>query len=284
MDSSPSSKPVPVTDDELHALVDGRVPPGQRQALEARLAQDPDASATRQDWQRQRDALKSLHRRVLDEPVPAALLAAARRADDGRGRRDQWSRWGGMAASLVLAFGLGWGLHAQWGAGAQSAVSRLAQGTGGAAEFVRQATVAHAVYAPEVRHPVEVTAAQQEHLVQWLSKRLERPLKLPQLSALGYELVGGRLLPGADGARAQFMYQNAGGVRITLYLGAMKDVPVGQAATPGSPDRRETAFRFSTDGPVPGFYWVDQGFGYALSGKLPRDQLMLIAQAVHQQL
>ena len=138
--------------------------------------------------------------------------------------------------------------------------------------------MAHVVYAPEVRHAVEVAAEQQEHLVQWLSKRLGRPLKVPDLSAQGYELVGGRLLPGENGARAQFMYQAAGGERITLYLGAM-DGAVGM-----SERRQETAFSFSNAGPAPGFYWVDQGFGYALSGKLPREALLRIAEAVYQQL
>jgi anti-sigma factor RsiW len=47
--------------------------------------------------------------------------------------------------------------------------------------------------APAVRHPVEVAAAQQEHLGQWLSKHLGRPLKAPDFSTQGYELVGERL-------------------------------------------------------------------------------------------
>ena len=128
-----------------------------------------------------------------------------------------------------------------------------------------------------MRHPVEVAAAQQEHLIQWLSKRLGRPLKVPDLSGQGYELVGGRLLPGDNGARAQFMYQAPGGERVTLYLGALD---VGADATA----RQETAFSFSGTGPVPGFYWVDQGFGYALAGKLSREALLQLAQAVYQQL
>jgi anti-sigma factor RsiW len=73
---------------------------------------------------------------------------------------------------------------------------------------LRQAGFAHAVYLPEKRHPVEVAAAEQDHMVQWLSKRLGKPLKIPQLGAQGFELVGGRLLPGDSGARAQFMFQN----------------------------------------------------------------------------
>lgn len=284
MDSSLPPNSARVSEDELHALVDAALPQVQLDALDARVEQDPAAAATRRAWQQQRGALVALHARTLEEPVPAALVAAALRGDAARNRRDHFWRWGGIAASVLLSFGLGWGLHGQWGPDAPRAPTRLAAASGGPHEFVLQAGVAHMVYVPEVRHPVEVGAAQQEHLVQWLSKRLDRPLKVPDLSALGYELVGGRLLPGADGARAQFMFQGAGGVRITLYLGAMKDGAGGQPAGPVLPNPVETAFGFSGDGPVPGFYWVDKGFGYALAGKLPREQLMVIAQLVYRQL
>jgi anti-sigma factor RsiW len=149
--------------------------------------------------------------------------------------------------------------------------------------------MAHAVYQPQQRHPVQVPAAQQEHLVQWLSKRLGRPLKVPVLTAQGYELVGGRLLPGDTGARAQFMYQNSAGERVTLYLGALPPTATTKAspAAAGSaapPPPADTAFRFTQEGPVPGFYWTDQGFGYALSGQLSRPALQALATAVYQQL
>ena len=284
MDPTQAPSDRAVSEQVLHALVDGAVPSAERAAIEARLALDPVAAATRLAWLRQRDALKALHAGVLDEPVPPPLAAAARQAADSQQQRDQWWRWGGMAAGVVLAFGMGWLAHGQPGL-APPAGAPLAAGPIAVREIVHQAAIAHMVYAPEVRHPVEVAAAQQEHLVQWLSKRLERPLKVPNLSAQGYELVGGRLLPGNDGARAQFMFQNATGERITLYLGAMKaPVSGGKPVPAGTPDPRETAFSFSTDGPVPGFYWVDRGFGYALAGNLPRDKLMAIAQAVFQQL
>ena len=147
---------------------------------------------------------------------------------------------------------------------------------------MRQASVAHSVFSPEVRHPVEVTAAQQEHLVQWLSRRLGKPLKVPVLAAQGYELMGGRLLPGDSGARAQFMFQNPGGSRVTLYLGAINDPAPGTGALKN--DTAQTAFRYGADGPVSSFYWIDQGFGYALSGEIAREELMRLAQLVYQQL
>lgn len=224
--------------------------------------------------QRQRDALRALHAEVLDEPIPVAMLDTIRRTTSNRQRQAQWWRWGGMAASVVLAFGAGWLSHGSVAPGA------VANGPGGASPlaFARQAAVAHAVYAVEQRHPVEVSAAEQDHLVQWLSKRLGKPLKAPGLAGEGFELMGGRLLPGGDGARAQFMYQSGSGQRLTLYVGVLP-----RAAVAG-PSSEETAFRFTEEGPVPGFYWVDKGLGYALSGALPRDQLAHLARRVYEQL
>jgi anti-sigma factor RsiW len=262
--------------DKINALLDGQLPADQRAGVLAQLTGDPIAQDTLQAWQAQREALRALHKPLLDEAVPDSLLAAASRMQLGRKQLDQWWRWGGMAAALLLAFGVGWLAHGRMAnpAGPQLAgvPARSAQA------FVHQASLAHAVYSPEVRHPVEVPAAQQEHLVQWLSKRLGKPLKVPVLAAQGYELVGGRLLPGEGGARAQFMFQNPSGGRITLYLGALAG-SAGTAAT-----GQETAFRYSNDGPVPSFYWVDQGFGYALSGAVSRAELMQLAELVHRQL
>ncbi|WP_326540710.1 anti-sigma factor family protein [Pseudorhodoferax sp.] len=272
-DSRPPAAP-PVTSEQLHALVDGRLAPAEHAALLRRVQDDAALHATYTAWRAQRDALRGLHAGVLAEPVPdGQRLAAERAGQAGRvaAPRPPWTRWAGMAAAVLLAFTAGWAVRGLAPQGA--AVLAGAPPS----QFVRQASVAHLVYAPEVRHPVEVTAAQQEHLVQWLSKRLGRPLKLPSLAAQGFELVGGRLLPGEQGARAQFMYQDAAGLRVTLYLGAVA------ANAAGGPTPDETAFRLSAE-PVPSFYWVDQGFGYALAGQMPTDRLLDLARAVHAQL
>ena len=266
-----ASKDLPVTDDELHALLDGRLTAEEHAALLARLAQQPAAQARWRAWQRQHAALRGLHTELLRQDLPAALEAAARSVEQTHGRVQQARRWSAVAASLLLAFGLGWFGRALWMPSSSAVLARQAP----ARDFVRQAAVAHAVYSPEQRHPVEVGAGQEEHLVQWLSKRLGHPLKLPQLHAWGYDLVGGRLLPGDDGARAQFMYQNAAGERVTLYLGQRPAALAGDA---------QVEFRYSTDGPVPSFYWMDGEQAYALSGPLSREPLLRLAQAVYQQL
>ena len=271
MDRTPAH---PLTEDEIHALVDGQLTSANRVALQARLALDGAAQATLLQWQQQRAALRSLHQPLLDEALPATLLAAAQQTAASQQEINQWWRWGGMAAAVLLAFGVGWFSHTAWQFGAPLPALARAPAV---QDFARQARLAHVVYSPELRHPVEVTAAEQEHLVQWLSKRVGKPLKVPNLGPQGYELMGGRLLPGDAGARAQFMFQNAAGIRITLYLGALDKAAVGA-------DARETGFRFAPDAAVPSFYWIDQGFGYALAGPVPRDALMKLAEAVYRQL
>ncbi|MDT8990638.1 anti-sigma factor [Curvibacter sp. APW13] len=264
--SSPESH-----EQKLHACVDGRL--GAEQAQTVRQQADPATRDTLAAWDTQRQALRALHTAVLNEPVPASMREVAERAARDRANAANQVRWAGMAASVILSFGLGWVLHG---------LSAHPQGTGMAqlnaqTQFVRAAGYAHAVYQPEKRHPVEVGAAEQEHLVQWLSKRLGRPLRVPDLSAEGYALVGGRLLPGEGSARAQFMFEDAHGQRLTLYLG-------GITATEQHPELAQTRFQFESRQGTQSFYWFDRDFGYALSGALGREALLAVATRVYQQL
>lgn len=193
-----------------------------------------------------------------------------------------------MAAAVLLTFGAGWwsrGLQLP-GSGPDLALLDRAPGR----QFAVQASMAHAVFAPEIKHPVEVDASQQQHLVQWLSKRLGRPLKVPDLQAQGYALVGGRLLPGDTGVRAQFMYQDAQAHRLTLYLGALTPTPAPAGPTSSTAPQSTmvasplAGFSFNQEGPVPSFYWVEGDFGYALQADLPRQALLDLTLAVYKQL
>ncbi|MBK9443285.1 MAG: anti-sigma factor [Comamonadaceae bacterium] len=266
----------PLTDDELHALADAQGSPETLEALRSRLADDPQAKQRLLQWQRQRDALRGLYTQVLQEAVPTMLSQAVGLATSTTPSYARW-RYGGLAATVLMAFWAGWFANAQWPGSPwhnnapSMAYVQLER------DFLRQAGLAHRVYVPEVRHPVEVTATEQAHLVQWLSKRLGKPLKVPDLSTYGFELVGGRLLPGEAGARALFMFQNTAGNRVTLYLGA-----VDAQATNLSD--KETGFRFDSQAGIPSFYWIDQGFGYALAGQLSRESLMKLADLVYRQL
>jgi len=145
--------------------------------------------------------------------------------------------------------------------------------------FVRAAAIAHATYSPEVRHAVEVRAAEQAHLIAWLSKRLGAPVRAPQLEPVGYSLLGGRLLPGEPNSanmprpQAQLMYQNASGARVTLCM------------RPDMDSRGKAVLRSARERNVRVVYWFDGGFGYAASsGDAAGDELSQIAELAHRQL
>lgn len=247
-------------ENDLHAFVDGRLSPEYRAQIEAALLESPALREEVEAWRAQRESLRELGMNAAEGAIPLRLLGAV------RPRGGSTLPWLGRAAAAALIGAAGWFGHA-WVAG-EGAANDLR------ARFVHDAVVAHAVYTPEVRHPVEVGADQSAHLVQWLSKRLGARLKAPVLQSQGYELVGGRLLPGDDGARAQFMYQDATGNRVTLYVTVL-----AKDASPGP-----TAFRFEDGNPVAAFYWIDGRFGYALTGSLPRNSLLELAKLAYSQL
>lgn len=250
-----------IDDDELHAYVDGALPPERARGVEAWLDDNAADAARVRTWREQNDALHRLFDPVLDEDVPERLVAAL--APCRRRIAPLLTRIAASAVLLAIGAGGGWLLR---GEPAQIAAS-LPADTG----LPTDALAAHVVFAAEIRHPVEVPASDHAHLVGWLSKRLGAPLEVPDLAGQGFALVGGRLLPAASGPAAQFMYEDAGGRRLTVYLKR-------------SPESGDTAFRFAAQGDAQAFYWRDNGFGYALAGALPRDAMMPIAHAVYRQL
>src|SRR2546430_8768025 len=171
----------PVSEDELHAYVDGELAAQRIAAVEVWLTGHPEDAARVSEWRAQAEAIRA-HYAAL-EPLPAACFDLDRIM---RGSRF----WRGIAAAaLIVAFFaggiVGWMVHGA-SAAAPSAFDI----------FTTQALDAHKVYVVEVRHPVEVTGSERAHLVQWLSKRLDHELRLPQLDGIGLRLVGGRLFPG----------------------------------------------------------------------------------------
>ena len=191
---------------------------------------------------------------VLTEPIPARMYL----------KRPAWLDY--ARAAVFIAVGIGIGMSIPWTRPAPQPTAIAVT------PLPVRAARAHLVYSPEVRHPVEVEAKEQDHLVKWLSKRLDLPLKVPVLSSEGFELLGGRLLPGNDGPVAQFMYQEATGKRLTLYV-----------TRPHKGDEI-TAFRFAQEGRVSVFYWIDRDCGYALSGEIEKPLLARVASSVYRQL
>lgn len=251
-----SDRPTPpITTDDLHAFADGKLPPTRAAEVEAYLAGHPEAARQVADYRAINAALHKAFDGVLEEAIPAPQADIAQR---------RLLRLGIPAAAAVagLLVGLagGWLAHGGW------------TGSGPAAEgLADRARAAYLVYAPETRHPVEVSAADSGHLATWLSNRMGMTFTLPRLDTLGFTLVGGRLLAGETGPAALLMYQNDAGRRLVLYVGAEGDAP-GRAP-----------MRYERDAGASVVSWRDGPHGFALSGAFPESELRPAAEAVRTQ-
>ena len=257
------TKLAPISETDLHAFVDGKLTPERSAEVEAWLATRPDKSAEVAGWQRQNEALAALFDATADETVPSRLdphLIARSPAATRSPNRWQFA----AAAVVMLALGgtLGW-------AGRDYFKPTERQ------ELIASAVTAHALYVKENRHAVEVAASDKDHLVSWLSNRVERPITPPDLAPDGFTLVGGRLLPGygeqPTGPAAQLMYENAAQERVTVYI------------TAALPDRR-TDREFTARDNLDAFYWANDKITCTVVGDLPEAQMQAVATKVYQQL
>ena len=245
----------PVTEHELHLHVDGELPVGRRDAVEAWLANHPEDAARVASWREQAEMIRARFGHVAEEPVPDKLkLHTIMRT--GRS-------WGAIAAAVAIAaFAVG-GFAGWMARGASAAAPSEVE------VFTSDALGAHRLYIGEVRHPIEVKA-EEDHLLPWLSRRGGTTLRAPDLGAFDLKLLGGRLLPGLASPAALFMYEGANGERFTIYCSKV--------------DAARTAFRYDASNNFGSVHWIEGNYGWALSGPKDRDKLKAIANAAYEQL
>jgi len=248
---------LPVTEDELHAYVDGELPADRQNAVAAWLLAHPEDAARVAGWRTQADAMRARYAHVADEPLPARFRTDALLQGRPIGRRVA-----AIAVAATVAAFLAGGVAGWMARGANAAPTGLDL-------FTSEALSAHRLYVVEVRHPVEVAANEQAHMVQWLSKRLGYSQHVPNLETIGLKLIGGRLLPGPNGAAALYMYEGPTGERFTIYS--------TRARSP------QTALRFKRGDRNAAYYWVDNQAAFVVSGPADRSRLKTVAEAVYEQ-
>lgn len=256
----------------LHAYVDGQLSPEEKSRVEQWLETHPEDARLVAEWQKQNLGLNDLFAAKINEPIPEHIAPSSLHHQTPPENRASLSLLSQIAASfLILSIGIAGGWFGRDHLNTITADSTITVAT--QQNFTQPAMEAHWVYTPEVRHPVEVEKNEQDHLAKWLSYRLEAPLTIPNLSAQGFDLMGGRLLPSGTGPAAQFMYESKEGSRITLYLSkSLND------------EQTETAFQFSQTGSTRAFYWYNGALGYAVIGDIERNELLKIVNNVYQQL
>lgn len=254
----------PIGEDDLQAFIDGRLAPAQVDAVKAYLSAHPAVAAQVERDMEQRDELRSRLAFKAQEPIPSRLRVANIMAAQRRPTRIRSTAVAAAVAWLVVGGALGVVGGTWWAGGPRRSSSE-------APNVADAAMNAYRIYVSERLHPVEVPGDQEAHLVQWLSRRVGKPLSAPNLTAQGYRLIGGRLLPSGREAAALFMYESQTGGRLTLY-----------ARSGGN--EAQTSFRFESEGDVSAFSWIDNGLSYVVSAKADRAQLLPIAETIYKQL
>lgn len=246
-------------DTELNAYIDGELGDGAIVEIEDQLSKQNDDAALVRAYRQQSEDLHGLFDPVLEEAVPPEMADLVMNTSSGF-RKSAWMQIAAAICLIIVGIAGGWGLR---GLDDDVRISEMPS-------YVERAVGAHLVYAAEIRHPVEVVASEEKHLVAWLSKRLGHPLRTPNLGSLGYSLVGGRLLEESGLPAAQFMYEDNTGRRVTVYVRSYQGT--------------DTAFKFFSAGNLSAFYWVDAPFAYALTGEMPRPDLLNAAHKVYEEL
>ena len=249
------SQDLPITDEELHAYIDGQLPDNQIGAVQAHLAANPEDASRIAAWRLQVTKIREEYNPVLDEAVSDRFCVETLMPRS----KDVMQK---IAAAAVIAFVIGAG--AGW---LGRDVSGFGRNTDAARVLADAAIEAHRIYVSEVRHPIEVRA-DEAHLVPWLSRRVGSPLKAPDLASEGLKLLGGRLLSGPRGATAFFMYEGAGGERVTL--------TTARAANEG-----ETAFQWRSNDKIGAVAWYERGLAFVVAGPAEQARLNRVARRVY---
>jgi len=256
---------IKISDNDLHRYVDGELSAERAKQVADYLEQNPQDAQRVAEYQQLNAGLRLAHSNILHsahaESLPTIKTGIS---------RVKFKQFGIAASWLAIGIAIGWAVQSN--RTTQIIASDTSGGSAIQQQLVRPARLSYATYTPEVLHPVEVDAEQQQHLAGWLTKRLGKTVIIPDLSGTGFSLLGGRLLPGEDKPAAMFMYENQAGQRITLNI-----VRSQEDATP-------TAFQFTEEQSIRTFYWIDNGFGYALSGEIGKPPLLSLANSVYHQL
>jgi anti-sigma factor RsiW len=230
----------PVSEEELHAYLDGQLEPRRQVEVRAFLEASPVAAARLASWRRDAEGLRAALAGIETWPPNPSLDPAVIRRRMRNRTLQAVARATVLTAALGLAGLLGWSLRGSY--------------VGPAARPMQDALDAYRAFAARRLHAVEQASA--ERLPSWLAATLGagHPPVLPDLRSQGFRPLGGRLLATSEGVGAMILYEADGGVRISFYLRPARHF------IPGTHGWRE-------DGGLRARYWYEGGYGYAVVGR-----------------
>jgi anti-sigma factor RsiW len=282
-----------VSPGDKHGYVDDCLTRADRAVVEDRMLEDPELRKQIEGWLAQNEAIRTAfadhsawadatgglgaasRSRFADPPrLDAQGVAigedggAPRRADGQAARRDEiaparaarpWRMR--LLASLVgLAAAL-----ALWAGAATLLADRSAEA------FAAAATASFRTFAESRARPVELATADRAALGRWFAPQLGDAAPVPDLSAAGLTLVGGRIVPGAFAPAAFALYEDNRRNRIALQTEPADARPAGPIA-------------IGQAGGLADASWTRAGRSFALVARAPAARLDELARRIREAL
>jgi anti-sigma factor RsiW len=268
----------PALDDEtLMAYADGALDAASAARVAAAALARPEIRRRISAFRTTATLARAAYASVVDEEVPARLVAAVRTAPaagnvvalrakpataaaaPARSRPIAWA----VAASVALVMALGAGgvftgsIEPRIGGLELASTDRWLENVAG---FYN---LAEATQASEGRLLVDFTAEDMPELGKWFGAKLNRNLAIPDLTQHGFALQGGRMIIVGGKPAAQLLYRNDANDTVGLVIAFS--------------ERREQEPRVDSRQGVNVVHWHRGGYAYAFAGRIEGQRLRALA-------
>ena len=242
-----------VSDTDLHAFIDGELPPERAAAVEAAMARDPVLAARVRDFHADKLALIATYGPLVHAPVPAALQAAARAGPRPPVTRRWGPRYVVLAAAAALAASLMLTLMPR--GPRDPAIEQALAARDNARTPSREL---------DGRDANSVTAADQA-----MSAMLGNPVRAPDLGRAGFKLISAEIYGQTPPDAVQLRYEDGARRLFTVFL-----------RPPAGPD----AFEVTQRGPVRICVWQNADLTAVMTGELSTPELFRLASLAYSSL
>jgi anti-sigma factor RsiW len=256
-----------INDFDLLAYADGRLDPHRRRLVEAWLVENPEAAEQVRADAAITEAIRILYDPVMNEPVPERHQAILNRQRSLPVRRT-W-RFSAMAASVIGAGVLGWWAGGQNTTPAGMAVDQRLLSQVTAAYLDGSATVSPASVTAGIPGAGPNLGNGPLAAVSALNERMTFEVQAPDLTALGYTMLGQRIAETQYGDVVEVNYADASGERLALFLRTRWQ-------------DNQPRFRATQQQNVSTAYWYDGPLALALAGDAEPEVIRDLGMSVHE--
>ena len=248
-----------MTDKEIHLLAyaDGELDAEETAEVERLLETDPRAQRQLRIFQKTAMLLRVACAEGFYRDVPEKLVSTVQkdRPNSLMPRR----RILAMAASFLLCV---FGFAAGYGIGTRPASPYE--------ELVSEIAEYHPIYARDAAHLVEIPAGRVGDLEAWIKDRIGRKWAVPDLSSIGFDLAGGRMLVVHGRSVSQILYTRPGMLPLGICVAALAGAP--------QPERIEHHSEANL------ISWSDGSYAYVAVGDVPDSVLHAVATRISAEL